>query len=42
MSALAESLRRLYNKGKIKKEKIQEMKENGTITGEEKAYILAE
>lgn len=42
MRKLVESLRRLFNAGKIKKNKIQEMEDDGTITEEEKLYILNE
>ena len=42
MSTLVESLKRLYTKGKVKREKIEEMTARGKITKEEKGYILGE
>ena len=42
MSALIESLRRLFLLGKITAEKLQEMQKNEKISGEEVAYITAE
>ena len=41
MNQFIESLRRLYQGGKIKEERIVELFENGKITIEEKLYILA-
>jgi len=35
-----ESIKRLYENGKINEEKITELFSNGKITEEEKAYIL--
>lgn len=42
MSTLVESLKRLYTKGKVKREKIEEMTASEKITKEEKGYILGE
>lgn len=42
MSTLVESLKRLYSKGKVKREKIEEMTASRKITKEEKGYILGE
>lgn len=36
----AESIKRLYDSGKIEKEKIMELKQNGKLTIEELNYIL--
>lgn len=36
-----ESLKRLYQDGKLNREKIVELAESGKITEEEKRYILA-
>lgn len=41
MSQFIESLRRLYQDGKIKEERINQLFEDGKITVEEKLYILA-
>lgn len=40
MSAFIESVKRLYNEGKIKEDKIFEWYKDGKITVEEKLYIL--
>ena len=42
MRILVESLKRLYAKGQVTKEKIEEMVTKGTIQPEEKLYILGE
>ena len=39
-SVFVESMRRLYRDGKVSKEKIVELYENGKINDEEKSYIL--
>ena len=41
MNHLLESLRRLYQDGTIKEERIAALYESGKITIEEKLYILA-
>lgn len=40
MSILIESIKRLYQDGKVSKEKIVELYESGKITEEDKLYIL--
>ena len=40
MSRFVESLKRLYESGKIGQEKINELAGSGKITEEEKTYIL--
>ena len=40
ISIFAESVRRLYVDGKIKKDKIMELRKNGKLTIEEMNYIL--
>ena len=42
MRTLVESLKRLYTKGQVKREKIEEMTASGKITEEEKNYIISE
>ena len=42
MRTLVESLKRLYKKGKVTKEKLQSMVEEGTITEAEYKYITGE
>jgi hypothetical protein len=42
MRTLVESLKRLYKKGKVTKEKLQSMVEEGTITEAEYEYITGE
>ena len=42
MRMLVESLRRLYRAGKLREDKIREMKTGGKITDEEMEYILKE
>lgn len=42
MSTLVESLKRLYNFGKIKVEYLQTMVQNGKITQEEFEYITVD
>lgn len=42
MSTLIESLKRLYNKGKLAKEQIAERVAKGTITPEDYKYITGE
>lgn len=42
MRILVESLKRLYEKGRLTKEQIAERVERGTITDEEYAYIVGE
>lgn len=42
MRILVESLKRLYEKGRLTKEQIAERVERGTITAEEYAYIVGE
>lgn len=39
---LVESLKRLYTKGKVSKDKLQESLQKGTITEEDYAYITGE
>lgn len=41
MNQLIESLRRLYQEGVVKEERIVALYESGKITIEEKLYILA-
>lgn len=41
MNQFIESLRRLYQSGKIKEERIVKLFDDGRITIEEKLYILA-
>lgn len=40
MNQFVESMRRLYENGKINKEKVVELFNNGKITMDEKNYIL--
>lgn len=40
MSVFVESLKRLYQSGKLQEEKIVELYEGGKINEEEKVYIL--
>ena len=40
MNQFVESMRRLYNGGKVNEKKIVELYESGKITKEEKSYIL--
>lgn len=40
MNQFVESLKRLYNNGKLTGEKIAELFNNGKITEEQKCYIL--
>lgn len=40
MDLLVESLKRLFANGKVTKERLAQMEESGTITPEEKAYIM--
>ena len=40
MRTLVESLKRLYNKGKVTKKKLQEMVDAGTITQDEYNDII--
>ena len=40
MNQFIESLKRLYESGKLNEKKIIELFENGKITEKEKAYIL--
>lgn len=40
MSVFVESMKRLYSRGKINKEKIVELYESGKITEKEMSYIL--
>ena len=40
ISIFAESVRRLYVDGKIKKDKIMELRKNGKLTIDEMNYIL--
>ena len=40
MSTLAESLKRLYQKGKVTDEKLTSMQTEGKITAEELTYII--
>lgn len=40
MSVFVESLKRLYQGGKLKEEKIVELYESGKISEKEKMYIL--
>lgn len=42
MTILVQSLKRLYNKGRLTKEQIKERVEKGTITQEEYEYIVGE
>ena len=42
MRTLVESLKRLYKKGKVTKEKLQSMVDEGTITENEYEYITGE
>lgn len=42
MRTLVESLKRLYKKGKVTKEKLQSMVAEGTITEAEYEYITGE
>ena len=42
MRMLVQSLKRLYNKGRLTKEQIKERVEKGTITQEEYEYIVGE
>lgn len=42
MSTLVESLKRLYEKGKLTLEQVRERVEKGTITPEEYKYITGE
>lgn len=42
MRILVQSLKRLYNKGRLTKEQIKERVEKGTITQEEYEYIVGE
>lgn len=42
MIILVQSLKRLYNKGRLTKEQIKERVEKGTITQEEYEYIVGE
>ncbi len=42
MTTLIESLKRLYNRGKLTKEQIRERVEKGTITEDEYKYITGE
>ena len=42
MRTLVESLKRLYEQGKVTKEHINEMYQNGKITTDEYWYILGE
>jgi len=42
MRTLVESLKRLYKKGKVTKEKLQNMVDEGTITEIEYEYITGE
>lgn len=42
MSTLVESLKRLYKKGKVTKEKLMEMLNKGTITLNDYKYIVGE
>lgn len=42
MSTLVKSLKRLYEKGRLTKEQIEERVVNGTITEEEYEYITGE
>ena len=41
MSTLVESLKRLYEKGKVTDEKLAAMQSEGTITAEEQQYIIS-
>lgn len=41
MSTLVESLKRLYEKGKVTDEKLELMRTEGKITDEEKQYITS-
>lgn len=41
-TTLIESLKRLYNRGKLTKEQIRERVEKGTITEDEYKYITGE
>ena len=41
MERLVEGLKRLFANGKVTKERLAQMAEAGTITPEEKAYIMA-
>ncbi|MCI8868802.1 MAG: hypothetical protein HFE61_11915 [Anaerotignum sp.] len=41
MERLVESLKRLFANGKVTKERLAQITEAGTITPEEKAYIMA-
>lgn len=41
MRMLVESLKRLFANGNVTKERLAQMEESGTITPEEKAYIMA-
>lgn len=41
MKVFVESLRRLYQTGKVSKEKIIELCESGKLSEEEKIYILS-
>lgn len=40
MDLLVESLKRLFANGKVTKERLAQMEEAGTISPEEKAYIM--
>ena len=40
MNQFIESMKRLYNSGKVNEKKIVELFESGKITKEEKLYIL--
>lgn len=40
MNQFVESLKRLYDNGRVSKEKVMELFENKKITQEEKKYIL--
>ena len=42
MRTLVKSLRRLYNQGRVTKEHIIELLDNGTITDSEYSYITGE
>ncbi len=41
MRTIVESLKRLYQAGRLTEEQIREREERGTITPEERDYILA-
>ena len=40
MRTIVESLKRLYQAGKLTEEQVREREDRGTITEEERAYIL--